>query len=476
MKQAGPRGSVDGLPRSQSQMESKTPEQKTQKTTDLKSQTSASKTMSSTMETTSQKTWGPLTISSTAKKDTKTTIMSNPSKKERSFDENDFSKWADLSLTGFLNLRDLNTLLLKYIGVAHELEESQGGTEDNSMIDIDIKESEIVVLDQKYKDEVDAWKKLWNEADARIKALKAQIQKLEAEKKELEKLGKEKDAKLEEKNKIIADLRAKIADIQAKLSAFLCQQEIFDAELARLHAELAYLTGEINAYTSLYDNEKLRSSDLEDKKNSLEQELRFKISVLEAELTTKTERSSVDTTSMEVRIKGEFAARLKIELRMLRNMFEESMRVNKEKFEMQYRAQITQLELDLSLAISQQSSPEDLDEIRAQIKKFEASISQLRGKNDSLSQGCSKITVELKKQETSFTATMTKREREIEHLKKENARIIQLYEELSSRLMMTKAEVGVYDRLITPELDRITARPRSTPSSPNPKSLMVTKS
>jgi len=468
-KQSAPRGSVDGLPRSQSQMEAtKTPEQKIQKTTDLKTTTSASKTMASTMETTTQKTWGSLNISTTAKKDTKTTIMLNPS--------NDSSTWADLSLTGFLNLRDLNTLLLKYIGVAHELEESQGGTEDNSMMNIDIKESEIVVLDQKYKDEVDAWKKLWNEADARIKALKAQIQKLEAEKKELEKLGKEKDAKLEEKNKIIADLRAKIADIQAKLSAFLCQQEIFDAELARLHAELAYLTGEINAYTSLYDNEKLRSSDLEDKKNSLEQELRFKISVLEAELTTKTERSSVDTTSMEVRIKGEFAARLKIELRMLRNMFEESMRVNKEKFEMQYRAQITQLELDLSLAISQQSSPEDLDEIRAQIKKFEASISQLRGKNDSLSQGCSKITVELKKQETSFTATMTKREREIEHLKKENARIIQLYEELSSRLMMTKAEVGVYDRLITPELDRITARPRSTPSSPNPKSLMVTKS
>jgi len=442
----------------------KTPEQKNQKTTDLKIITAASKTM----ETTTQNTWGDVKILTTAKKDIKTALMLNPS--------NDSSAWADLSHTGFLNLRDLNTLLLKYIGVAHELEESQGGTEDNSMINIDIKESEILLLDQKYKAEVDEWDKLCTKADARIKALKAQIQKLEAEKKELEKHGKENDAKLEEKNKMIADLRAKISDIQAKLSAFLCQQEIFDAELARLHAELAYLTGEINAYTSLYDNEKMRSSDLEDKKKSLEQELRFKISVLETELATKTERSSEVTSSMEVRIKGEFAARLKIELRMLRNMFEESMRVNKEKFEMQYRAQITQLELDLSLAISQQSSPEDLEEIRAQIKKFEASIGQLRGKNDSLSQGCSKITVELKKQESSFTATMTKREREIEHLKKENARIIQLYEELGSRLMMTKAEVGVYDRLITPELDRITARPRSTPSSPNPKSLMMTKS
>lgn len=458
MAQSAPRGS---LPRSPSEMETtKTPEQKTQKTNYLKA--------TKIMETTTQNNWGGLTILTNAKKDINTAIMLNPS--------NDSSAWADLSLTGFLNLRDLNTLLLKYIGVAHELEESQGGTEDNSMINIDIKESEILVLGQKYKAEVDEWDKLCTDKKKELEKLGKENDAKLDKKKELEKLGKEKDAKLEEKNKMIADLLAEIADIQAKLSTFLCQQEIFDAELARLHAELAYLTGEINFYTSLYDNRKMRSSDLEDKKKSLEEDLRFKISVLETELTKKTERSSVDTSSMEVRIKGEFAARLKIELRMLRNMFEESMRVNKEKFEMQYRAQITQLELDLSLAISQQSSPEDLEEIRAQIKKLEASIGQLRGKNDSLSQGCSKITVELKKQESSFTATMTKREREIEHLKKENARIIQLYEELSSRLMMTKAEVGVYDRLITPELDRITARPRSTPSSPNPKSLMMTKS
>jgi len=457
MAQSAPRGS---LPRSPSQMETtKTPEQKNQKTTDLKIITAASKTM----ETTTQNTWGDVKILTTAKKDIKTALMLNPS--------NDSSAWADLSHTGFLNLRDLNTLLLKYIGVAHELEESQGGTEDNLMINIDIKKSEILVLGQKYKAEVDEWNILCTQAEARIKDLEAQIQNLKAEKEELEKLGKEKDAKLEEKNKMIADLLAEIPDIQVKLSAFLCQQEIFDAELARLHAELAYLTGEINFYTSLYDNKKMRSSDLVDKKKSLEEDLGFKMIVLEKELSTKT-RSSVDTTSLEVRIKGEFAARLKIELRMLRNMFEESMRVNKEKFEMQYRAQITQLELDLSLAISQQSSPEDLEEIRAQIKKLEASIGKLRGENDSLSQGCSKITVELKKQESSFTSTMTKKEREIEHLKKENARIIQLYEELGSRLMMTKAEVGVYDKLITPELDRITARPRSTPSSPNPKSLM----
>jgi len=461
MAQSAPRGS---LPRSPSQMETtKTPEQKNQKTTDLKIITAASKTM----ETTTQNTWGDVKILTTAKKDIKTALMLNPS--------NDSSAWADLSHTGFLNLRDLNTLLLKYIGVAHELEESQGGTEDNLMINIDIKKSEILVLGQKYKAEVDEWNILCTQAEARIKDLEAQIQNLKAEKEELEKLGKEKDAKLEEKNKMIADLLAEIPDIQVKLSAFLCQQEIFDAELARLHAELAYLTGEINFYTSLYDNKKMRSSDLVDKKKSLEEDLGFKMIVLEKELSTKT-RSSVDTTSLEVRIKGEFAARLKIELRMLRNMFEESMRVNKEKFEMQYRAQITQLELDLSLAISQQSSPEDLEEIRAQIKKLEASIGKLRGENDSLSQGCSKITVELKKQESSFTSTMTKKEREIEHLKKENARIIQLYEELGSRLMMTKAEVGVYDKLITPELDRITARPRSTPSSPNPKSLMITKS
>jgi len=274
----------------------------------------------------------------------------------------------------------------------------------------------------------------------------------------LEQLGKDKDGILAEREKTIADLRKKISDIQASLSVFLNQQDIFDAELARLHAELAYLTGEINAYKSLYENEKMRSSDLEARLSSLEQELRFKISVLESELTSKRDRSSVDTASMEVRIKGEFAARLKVELRMLRNMFEESMRINKEKFEMEYRAQITQLELELSLAISQHSSPEDLEKIRVQIRELEARIGQLSGKNLNLSKEWSKLTVQLKMLESEFSSKMSDRERKIVHIKAENTRINRLYEELSNQLMMTKVEVGVYDKLLTPELDRISTR------------------
>lgn len=445
------RGSVDGLPRTPAELESKSKPE-------LKTQTSASKTMSSTMETTSQKSWGPLVISSTAKRDTKTMITANPTKTKDSFNGEDFTNWTDLHLAGFLNLRDLNTLLLKYIGVVHELEESQGGSQDNSVININIDESQILVLNKKYQAEVDAWSKLWTEADSKIAALKAQILKLEAEKKKMEQLGKDKDGILEEREKTIAGLRAKISEIQASLSAFINQQDIFDAELARLHAELAYLTGEINAYKSLYENEKMRSSDLEARLSSLEQELRFKISVLESELTSKRDRASVDTASMEVRIKGEFAARLKVELRMLRNMFEESMRVNKEQFEMEYRTQITQLELELSLAISQHSSPEDLEKIRVQIKELEARIGQLSGKNLNLSKEWSKLTVQLKMLESEFSSKMSDRERKILHVKAENTRINRLYEELSNQLMMTKVEVGVYDKLLTPELDRITTR------------------
>merc|ERR1719431_1478874 len=445
------RGSVDGLPRTPAELESKSKPE-------LKTQTSATKTMSSTMETTSQKSWGPLVISSTAKRDTKTMITANPTKRTDSFNGEDFTNWGDLHLNGFLNLRELNTLLLKYIGVVHELEESQGGTQDNSAININIDESQIVVLDKKYQAEVDSWTKLWTEADSKIAALKAQIVKLEAEKKKLEQLGKDKDGILAEREKTIADLRKKISDIQASLSVFLNQQDIFDAELARLHAELAYLTGEINAYKSLYENEKMRSSDLEARLSSLEQELRFKISVLESELTSKRDRSSVDTASMEVRIKGEFAARLKVELRMLRNMFEESMRINKEKFEMEYRAQITQLELELSLAISQHSSPEDLEKIRVQIRELEARIGQLSGKNLNLSKEWSKLTVQLKMLESEFSSKMSDRERKIVHIKAENTRINRLFEELSNQLMMTKVEVGVYDKLLTPELDRISTR------------------
>lgn len=226
----------------------------------------------------------------------------------------------------------------------------------------------------------------------------------------------------------------------------------------RLHAELAFLTGELNLYTSLYETEKIRGFDLEARMKSLEHDLSFQISILENNLGSKRDKSTEKVTSLEVSIKGEFAARLKVELEMLRNMFEESMRKCKEKFEMKYKSEITRLEMEHLLAVSRHRSPEDKEKIRGQITICESRIEAMKKDNRTLSQKWSELTVQQKTKESEFCAKMNEKEHEIDRLKEENAWIHSVYAEISSRLSMTNVEVGVYDKLLCPEMDRMTRR------------------
>jgi len=450
-KAPAPRGSVDGLPRSASQLDTMVSESKTQTSTTTK------KTIAATKETSNTKTWGPLTIQSTAKSDITTTIKANL--KESTLGSFD-SMYGDFELSGCLSLTELNNLLLKYIRTVHELEESMGGggSKQTKSINISIDDSKIVSLDSKFKKETTSWEDLWSELQKKIAQLKALIAKLEADKANLEKLGKDKDELLAKREKEIKDLLAKLAELKAKLSTYPSQQSFLVSELERLQNSMAPLQGEIDSYKTLTNNEVLRGEDLEAKIRSLEDELRFKINVLEFELERKQEDFSKETNSIEIRIKGEHAARLKIELRMLRNQFEEVMGFKKQKLESIYRAQITKLELELSLAVSQQKSPEDLDTIRLQIKTLESKIVALHGNNQELTKAWSQLTVQIKSQEAEFSAKLNEKERMIFYQKKENERMMRRYEELAAKLMLTKVEVGVYDKLLSPEINRVTTR------------------
>merc|ERR1719431_229170 len=134
--------------------------------------------------------------------------------------------------SGFLNLRDLNTLLLKYIEVAHDLEEIQEGSETTRTIDVKIDEKDITKLDHKYAVEVESWMKLFSDADSKLSDLKATVSALEDEKKNLEASDKAKDGTIMEMEKTCKGLQSKINEIQARLTVFLSQQEIFDTELS----------------------------------------------------------------------------------------------------------------------------------------------------------------------------------------------------------------------------------------------------
>jgi len=359
------------------------------------------------------------------------------------------------TMPGFLNLKELNSLLLKYIGQVQDLEMNQSKSGSSTSITVNIDRSEITNLQTKYDDQLADWKKQCDNKDKEIAALKAEITKLKAEIKRLKESNATKDGTIKERDLTIEGIRAEISKLQANLALFKNQKEIYEFQIKRLQGEITFLTGELNAMTNAFSAEQNRSFDLGSRLLSMEKELRFKIDVLGSELASERGKTNIDISSLDTKIQSEYADRLKAELKILRKMYEEHMRVSQDTLEMTYKQTISDLEVSLAVQMNSVKPTEDITELKVDLQKYKKKIDELDSNNRDLSMQWSKLSVELRDKEATFNAKMSAKEIEMAYLAKQNAEYKKMYEEMRSKMLHEASEVKVYNRLITPEMNRL---------------------
>lgn len=360
--------------------------------------------------------------------------------------------------SGWLSLKHLNTLLLRYIGIVHDLEEGKVGEGVDGTINIDIDEKEVKSHEKQYQQYEDTWNEEKEKANARIKELEAKIKKLEIELAALIARGAEYDTEIVKKQKKIDDLRMEVSRLQAALAPLMHQDNHYLALLRRLQGHLSFLTGELGAVTKDLQAEELRGVELQDRLDSLLSDLKFKLQVLETELKCEMEKTSMDISSMDIRIKGEFINRLKVEVDILRGTYEEFMRTTWESLEEEFKDDLAKLELKLTLVLSQQTSQEDIVKISEEIEKLKVSVEKLQKSNEELTIVGSNLTVTIHKEEATFRAEMSAKEKEIDAEIREIEKRKEKVEELRKWMMEERVEVKVYDKLLTPEMQRMKKR------------------
>merc|ERR1712179_253713 len=131
------------------------------------------------------------------------------------------------------------------------------------------------------------------------------------------------------------------------------------------------------------------------------------------------------------------------------------MRVSQETLEMTYKKKISDLEVSLAVHMNSVKPTEDMTALKVEIEKYKKKIEELDTNNRDLSLQWSKLSVEIRDKEAAFNAKMSAKDIEISYLAKQNAEYKKMYEEMRSKLLYEESEVKVYNRLITPEVDRI---------------------
>merc|ERR1712179_38311 len=230
---------------------------------------------------------------------------------------------GDLSLPGFLSLKELNNLLEKYISEVQGLDLSMTKSTGNTSVTVNIDRSEILNIQSQYDDQLADWKKKCDGKDKEIAALKAEIARLKAEIKILTESGKNKDGIIKERDLTIETLKSEISRLTAILSMVKNQKEIYEVQIKHLQDEVAKLRSELNNLVNALASEQNHSQDLCWKLGSLEADLRFKIDVLGSELASERGKTNIDIASLDTRIQGQYADRLKDELEILRKIYKE---------------------------------------------------------------------------------------------------------------------------------------------------------
>merc|ERR1712241_743546 len=146
----------------------------------------------------------------------------------------------------------------------------------------------------------------------------------------LEQENKNLNLKVNDKVGILRERDAHIANLESKINEILSKLNLLQNEKGKLmdneavyKSDIADLRKELGHSRKSYDKEKMKNADLETQLTTLDQDMKFKIQLLETELQEEKSRNKIDFNAIDRQLKSDYENRLRAEMDSLRKVYEE---------------------------------------------------------------------------------------------------------------------------------------------------------
>ena len=179
------------------------------------------------------------------------------------------------------------------------------------------------------------------------------------------------------------------------------------------------------------DDEQLKSADLENTCARLEEDLKFKLQLLEKELSEVKHRKEVEITEMDGKLQEEYEDRLQKALEELREVYDKQMKQSREDFEKLYEDRVKELQTQLSQERgANASSHQELKESKSRIAALISKVSDLENANLALNQKIADLAQEMDDLKSLHRAQLAAKDDEIKRLLDELAHQLKEYQNL----------------------------------------------
>ncbi|NP_999665.1 nuclear intermediate filament protein [Strongylocentrotus purpuratus] len=268
-------------------------------------------------------------------------------------------------------------------------------------------------------------------------------------------------------NKRVASLEAQVAEKDVRIRSLSNDKRSLEDELNELKKDLGNKEKQLKVAKKQVEEETLLRVDLENRLQSLKEELSFKEQLFKEELRETRTKRQVDMSTIEGQSIEELNNSLYESLQELREQTSEQTTLLRQETESLYFSKLADLkalaERHRNAAVNSQ---DEVRKLRSTVDDLTSEITTIRAQNNALIARIKDLEKQLRQQDDHLEAT-TLRDKELQQLRDAVAEQLKDYDDLLNIKLSLDNEISTYRKLLEGEETRlrITTPPRKTKST-----------
>lgn len=361
-------------------------------------------------------------------------------------------------------LRELNDRLAHYIDRVRALELEN----DRLLLKISEKEEvttrEVSGIKALYESELADARRVLDETARERARLQIEIGKLRAELDEVNKSAKKREGELTVAQGRVKDLESLFHRSEVELAAALSDKRGLESDVAELRAQLAKAEDGHAVAKKQLEKETLMRVDLENRCQSLQEELDFRKSVFEEEVRETRRRHERRLVEVDSSRQQEYDFKMAQALEELRSQHDEQVRLYKLELEQTYQAKLDSAKLSSDQNDKAASAArEELKEARMRLESLSYQLSGLQKQASAAEDRIRELEEAMAGERDKFRKMLDAKEQEMTEMRDVMQQQLAEYQELLDVKLALDMEINAYRKLLEGEEERLKLSP--SPSS-----------
>lgn len=361
-------------------------------------------------------------------------------------------------------LRELNDRLAHYIDRVRALELEN----DRLLLKISEKEEvttrEVSGIKTLYESELADARRVLDETARDRARLQIEIGKLGADLEEANKSAKKREGELMGAQDRIRDLESVFHRSEMELAAALSDKRALENDVAELRAQLAKAEDGHAVAKKQLEKETLMRVDLENRCQSLQEELAFRKDVFEEEVRETRRRHERRLVEVDSSRQQEYDFKMAQALEELRAQHDEQVRLYKLELEQTYQAKLDNAKLSSDQNDKAASAArEELKEARMRLESLSYQLSSLQKQASAAEDRIRELEETMAGERDKFRKMLDAKEREMTEMRDVMQQQLAEYQELLDVKLALDMEINAYRKLLEGEEERLKLSP--SPSS-----------